>query len=47
MDMATKTKVHANRKVADSYFNLIEEFPLTSIKSQDQLDLEQAYPLGF
>jgi HTH-type transcriptional regulator/antitoxin HigA len=40
--MATKTNVRRNRKVADSYFNLIEEFPLTSIKSQDQLDAAQA-----
>ena len=42
MDMATKTKVRRNRKVANSYFNLIVEFPLTSIKSQGQLEAAQA-----
>ena len=36
--MATKTKTRRIRKVADSYFNLIVESPLTSVKSQDQLD---------
>lgn len=35
-------KVHRSRKVADSYFNLIVELPLASIKSQDQLDTAQA-----
>ena len=40
--MTTTTKGRRNRKVADSYFNRIEEFPLTSIKSQDQLDAAQA-----
>ena len=40
--MATKTKARRNRKVADSYFDLVVELPLTSIKSQDQLDDAQA-----
>ena len=40
--MATKTKTRRNRKVADSYFKLIVELPLTSIKSQEQLNVAQA-----
>lgn len=40
--MVMPVKVCRNRKVADSYFNLIVECPLTSIKSQDQLDAAQA-----
>jgi HTH-type transcriptional regulator / antitoxin HigA len=40
--MATKTKPRRNRQVADSYLNRIVAFPLTSIKSQDQLEAAQA-----
>jgi len=39
--MATKTKSHRNRQVSDSYLNRIVAFPLTSIKSQDQLEAAQ------
>ena len=39
--MATKTKVQRNRKISDSYLNLVIEHPLASIKSQDQLDSAQ------
>lgn len=40
--MATKTKVRRNCKIANSYYGLIVEFPLTSIKSEDQLEVAQA-----
>lgn len=42
MNMATKTKIRRNRKVIDSYLNLVVEYPLTSIKSQDELEAAQA-----
>ena len=42
MGMATKTKVRHNRKIADSYYDLIVEFPLTSIKSRVALEAAQA-----
>lgn len=36
--MATRLKVRGKRKIAASYVNLVLEFPLTSIRSQRQLD---------
>jgi HTH-type transcriptional regulator/antitoxin HigA len=41
MGMATKTKGRRKRKIADSYFSLILDFPLVSIKSQYQLEAAQ------
>lgn len=40
--MATKTKTRRDRKIEDSYLDLVIEYPLTSIKSQDQLNAAQA-----
>jgi hypothetical protein len=40
--MAMKTKVRSKRKAANSYYSLIDEFALTSIKSEDQLEVAQA-----
>jgi HTH-type transcriptional regulator / antitoxin HigA len=42
MNAATKTKVHRKRQLDKSYLDLIVEFPLASIKSQQQLDAAQA-----
>lgn len=39
--METKPKVHRNRKISDSYLNLVVEHPLISIKSQAQLESAQ------
>lgn len=39
--MATRTNRRRNRTVDDSYFGLVFEHPLTSIKSQDQLEAAQ------
>jgi HTH-type transcriptional regulator/antitoxin HigA len=40
--MATKSKHGQSRKVADSYFKLVVECPLISIKTEHQLDAAQA-----
>jgi hypothetical protein len=42
MNAARKTKLRRNDRVHKSYLNLIVELPLTSIKSQHQLDAAQA-----
>jgi HTH-type transcriptional regulator / antitoxin HigA len=41
MNLATKTKGGRKRQVNKSYFDLIVEFPLASIKSERQLDAAQ------
>ena len=40
--MATKTRNRRKPKLADSYFDLVVEFPLASIKSLAQLESAQA-----
>lgn len=40
--MATRTKTRRGRVVAKSYLELVMEFPLTSIRSEDRLDAAQA-----
>ena len=42
MSAATKTKPRASRQVHKSYLDLIVELPLTSIKSEKQLDAAQS-----
>src|SRR2546430_2324801 len=42
MSVAAKTKARRQRPLHQSYLNLITELPLTSIKSQPQLDEAQS-----
>lgn len=42
MNVSTKAKARRNRQVPESYLNLVIEFPLASIKSQQQLEAAQA-----
>jgi HTH-type transcriptional regulator / antitoxin HigA len=39
--MATKTKFSLRRKCRDAYLELVQEFPLASIKSDDHLEAAQ------